>query len=245
MKNALLTVLLFFGFFVNLKAKSDMTPTMMACRSISIMLNEDFIRNKISLPTSWEEIPTLREIKENAQSQNIKSLKSFNDLAMVPNAPIIKPDSLIPRNRWGWRLFVISRKQSLDYAQSNSTKDTLNGGRFLIIISPDNDDSLPCWISEIEAQAILKQLNNFNPELQPFAFENIDQLIEDNIKLKDEMNKSVSEQLRTTGKPNSENHTKTKLQYSRRQMLYILGSIFGILFTVLLFILVARFRLLK
>ena len=99
-------------------------------------------------------------------------------------------------------MFLISRDE-------NSTK-TAGSGRYVILIKPEELDSKSArtrsyFIPEETAQIILKQIKSFDPQKQPRAFENIDQLERDRKARKDQSIQEIKRDLSGKGKLGPDN----------------------------------------
>lgn len=137
------------------------------CRNIEFSLVDDFLIPGKPLPSSFDEMPLVRQLMENSPSQ----IALINTLAIVPNTHEIESGQGILRDRWGRRLFAISRTWNYDYSKEGANKRSpMDGGRFAIMISPDQSSAAPSWIPEPEARLILQQVDGFDPAKQPLSF---------------------------------------------------------------------------
>ena len=153
-------------------SRTETTSAMQMCRTVEIALYEDFILAGKPLPKSFEDMPFLRECAEHQWAQLPHEFELLNDLAIVPNAPLIKKEQGIPLNHVGSRLFAISRTWNFDYAKNGfDASDPMAGGRFIILISDNPPSVAPSWIPEQEARNILTQVKDFDPTKQPRSFD--------------------------------------------------------------------------
>jgi len=200
MKKTISSIIYFVIFFWSSSlAGGDSTPTLQMCRNIEMSLVDGFLDKGKYLPNSFEEMTLLREMAENQWKNQPRTLELINSLALVPNAPTIKSIEGISRSLWGWRLFAISRSWNFDYSKDKASIDPAEGGRFVIMISPDGSSATPNWIPEPEARVILDQLKDFDPKKQPLAFENIIQSKREMNPQQNESNKTAREHLRKKG----------------------------------------------
>ena len=133
-------------------------------RQITMCIYDDFLSANKELPTTFDNIPTLREWVDRD-----KSLVSFvNRLAIVPNSRTIRPIQGVSNKFANYRLFAISRNNSFDKVLSSEGADKESGGRHSILIK--EGDMRVMWIPESQAQLILNQIKGFDPAAQPLAF---------------------------------------------------------------------------
>ena len=153
--------------------RTYMTAPMAACRNIEIELAIQFIEPRQPLPKTWQEILFVRRIFDNPESGNLDTMRWTNALAIVPGAPVVKPTEGIKRLRAGMRLFAISRERT---QLSDPVTKEASTGRCAIFVDPDGTIITSNWVTEVEAQLILKQIPDFDPVVQPVAFDNLEQL---------------------------------------------------------------------
>lgn len=172
MKIMFLSLFFFSQFSVLAYSRSESTPNMQICRDVEMSLAYDFLIPEKPLPDSFEEMPFIRECVDRIWSNPEYQISILNNLAIVPDAPEIKPQDGVRGEFMNHQLFAISREFNYDYAAKDTDQsDPLNGGRFAIVISRDGKSASPSWIPESEARMILKQMKDFDPKTQPLAFE--------------------------------------------------------------------------
>ena len=133
-------------------------------RQITMCIYDDFTSANKELPTTFDNIPTLREWVDRD-----KSVVSFvNRLAIVPGSLTIRPVKGISNKFANYKLFAISRNNSFDKVLSSEGADKESGGRHSILIK--EGDMRAMWIPESQAQLILNQIKGFDPAAQPLAF---------------------------------------------------------------------------
>lgn len=196
MKTLVISMLIVLGFTVLSNANSTSSAELVICREIESNLLNQFIDEHKNLPVSWAEFEGISMTKRGLLQYQSFRAKTINSLALVPGAPIIKSQLGIPREYSGWRLFLISRDK-------NFTK-TSGDGRYAILIKPEELDSKSMrtysyFIPEETAQIILKQINGFDPQKQPLAFENIDQLEQNKKSRQDQSTQEIRKHLRQKG----------------------------------------------
>ena len=135
-------------------------------------VSEDFMKKGIDPPTSFDQIPSYREILEGYSDAEMLEtrIEAINKLAVVPGAPVIQVAEGISQERHNRRIFAISRNVSFDFPSPKPTGDSPEGGRFAIVVETNGSDVNSTWISESEAQVILDQIEGFDPATQPLAF---------------------------------------------------------------------------
>lgn len=138
-------------------------------RQISMCIFDDFLSKNKSLPESFDDIPSLNEWV--SRETDIAIL--VNELAIVPNMPLIRAEQGLLHKFTAYKLFAISRIESFDRVMSGQDTDGKNGGRYSILINSENSDIFSMWIPENQAQLILKQIDGFDPNKQPLAFQNL------------------------------------------------------------------------
>jgi hypothetical protein len=223
-------IALSFSMFSN--ANSTISAKMMICIEIESNLLYQFVNVRKDLPVSWDEFQTISMTKSGLLQYQTFRAKTINSFALVPGAPIIQPQPGISREYSGHRLFLISRDETF-------TKTPVSG-RYAILIKPEELDSKPVqtyshFIHEETAQIILKQIKGFDPQRQPLAFENFDQLERNKKSQQDQLNQQVEKQLKEMGKlvPNDEPITDSK-EFTRNWSYGLLLAV-GISFCVFLF----------
>lgn len=172
MKNSYYIFYLFISI-MPLMARSELSGNLVILRNLTIAIKDEYVTDNKRLPESWDDIPMIQNMKSDLSSQNPRELKVINMLALVPNSPIVQdiPNSLIKLRNM--KLFAISRSEGIDPVFSKKVAATTEGGRYVILVSPDMSDIFVNWISEAEAQVILRQLKEFDPAKQPLAFVDI------------------------------------------------------------------------
>lgn len=134
---------------------------------------EGSLRGKLSnqpLPSSWDEIEPVLEIRKMDPRGLLYTMKTINSFALVPGAPVISKEPGISREYYGKRLFLISRAE--EPVQSHSP------GRCVVLIDPEGIDAKALrtysyFIPEASAQLILGQIEGFDPKKTSVAFENL------------------------------------------------------------------------
>jgi hypothetical protein len=141
-------------------AKTEITQEGYFCRQIEMSLAVEFLHEGKPFPRSFDEMQLLREMV----ARDPETSRSINGMVIVPDIPKISDQNGISYVRSGRRLFAISRKA----VAHSENKDEL--GRYSVWISKNEKDVIPDWMPEAEAQLVLDQLEDFEPESQPMAF---------------------------------------------------------------------------
>ena len=137
----------------------DGLPALHVFQQITVGLSMDYLQKGEPLPNSFEEIPFVARLAEKPMYTEL-----VNHLAIVPKSPVIPMVPGVLRSREGFRLFAIARQPDLELEKL---------GRRVILITADGGSAFTSWIVETEAQIILSQLNGFDPEKQPLAFQTL------------------------------------------------------------------------
>lgn len=166
MKFLIIAFSLLFPSLVWSGAAGDYTEMLIAVRNIEIGLNEQFLSAEKPLPASLNEIDLLNEIV----AREPGSALLFNDMSIVPGAPVIHRAPGIAGHHVNWRLFAIGRTVNTDFKSKISLNGDKMPGRYSVWISPDLKYCAPGWIPETEVQAAFKQIGSYNPSLQHLAF---------------------------------------------------------------------------
>lgn len=121
------------------------------------------------LPKRWDEIQVVDRIERGGE---VASMRLMNKLALVPGCPAIRQDLGVSREHVGRQLFAITRFDTADSQAGN--------GRYAILIKKSEGDDringiLACFIPSREAEIILNQVANFDPQTQPVAFQDVDE----------------------------------------------------------------------
>jgi hypothetical protein len=162
-----------------LLGRSEMTQAKYACNMVELAIWDEFLSEGKDLPTSWNEIQSIQDIKRTISTQNLSTLEHINALAFVPQAPIIQAGMGISINNSNRKLFAIGRAEEFHTQKSQSNNDPQDKGRYAILVAPDNSEISSSWIPEPEAQIIFKQLKGFDPTKQSLAFDKVEQLKRD------------------------------------------------------------------
>ncbi len=173
--------LLFFFVFIAISGlligRSDMTQAMAASRDLEFMIVVEFLSEGKELPSAWNDIHGIQEMRMNIANQNKDKLLMLNNLALVPGAPLIRSEEGIQMNHQGYRLFAISRTTNFD---EKSELNQSEGARYAVLVSMESSEVMSSRIPEPEARLILQQIDGFDPEKQPLAFEGLIQVSSDN-----------------------------------------------------------------
>lgn len=138
-----------------------------------MLLEYEFIGTGKGIPKSWDDFSEIRMMKDGILQMQLFRVRTINSFALVPNTPVIPPETGIPKDYIGSRSFMISRSENF----------TASGiaGRYAILLSTEKNVSKSVrtgsyFIQEKIAELILKRIEGFDPAAQPLAFENIAQL---------------------------------------------------------------------
>ncbi len=179
MKRNLIIIICFLITSHSLPGRSEVTQARYACNIVELAIWDEFLSEGKDLPSSWDDIPSFRDMKKNITAQNLNTLQHINALALVPNSPLIQTELGISSTHSNWRLFAISRTAEFHFPESKLDNGSPDEGRYAILVAGDGTKTEPSWIPETEAQLILKQIKGFDPAKQPFAFKDLDQLERD------------------------------------------------------------------
>lgn len=200
MKYKLFGVFCFMVSIHSLLGRSEMTEAKFACNMVEAAVWSDFLSNGKNLPSAWDQIPSVLDMRNNISTQNFDNLRQINSFAIVTNAPIIQAEPGILKNHSDRRLFSISRTREFYDKKSKLSNEISTMGRYAIFVSPDNSGITSSWITEPEAQIILKQLKDFDPAKQPIAFENLSQVARDEKAAQDQAHQEITEHLKKKGR---------------------------------------------
>lgn len=194
---------------------------------VELAIWDEFLSEGKELPSSWDEIPSFRDIKKRISTQNLDTLRHINALAIVEKSPTIQAGEGISLSHSGRKLFAISRTAEFHSPKSKSNNESSQRGRYAILVAADGNKTESSWIPESEVQLILKQIKNFDSDNQPIAFENVDQLERDKQAQQDQYAEDIKEQSRKTGKPGSAVQITPDAQYTKQRELRNLAWISG------------------
>lgn len=224
MKKLLITISFAFGFLHSAEADSKaVSSEMRVCRFLERLLDFQINHEKRELPTSWETFDVIGLMKKNPLKQQLFESRVVNSFALVPDTPLIQPQPGISPDYLGHRLFLISREQNITKSAGN--------GRCVILIKPVELDSQPVriysdFIPEETAQIILKQIKGFDPQKQPLAFENIEQLERDKKARQVQSTQEIRRDLIGEGKLGPEYETPPDSHKSMWRVWIVAGIIF-------------------
>ena len=227
MKHQIFTVIFFVITIHSLLGRSEMTQAKYACNMVELAIWDEFLSEGKKLPSSWDDIPSFRNMKKSISTQNLNTLEHINALALVPNAPAIQAGLGISLNHSDRKLFAISRTAEFHLPKSKSNNQSADKGRYAIFVTFDNSQISSSWLLEPEVEIVLKQINDFDPAKQPLAFENLDQLARDKKARQDQSTQEIREHLRKTGKRGSDDQIIPSAQHSKRRDFHTLAWIAG------------------
>lgn len=199
-------------------ARSDMSAARNACNIVETVIWDEFLNQGKNLPSTWQEIPTFRDIDDAELSRDLGTYKQINSLALVPDAPIIRDATGITPNFSGRRLFAISRKPAPYEKTTDQNSGPAKYGRYAILVAKDGSEIMPNWIPEPVVQIILNQIKDFDAEKQPLAFERVDDLLLEKIRKQQEWDKSISDRKEKSKKHNSVSDRALNHQNQNRSM---------------------------
>ena len=157
-KHSLFAVVYFVITIQPLISRSEMTEAKYACNIVEFAIWSEILSQGKDLPSSWEDIPSFRDMKENLSAQNLDTLGQINSLVLVPNSPVIQPEPGIVESRLNHKLFAIGRIGNLYDQKSTSNNESPDKGRYAILVTLDNSQISSSWLLEPEVQIILKQI---------------------------------------------------------------------------------------
>ena len=141
---------------------SDATPDIQIFQQLQLCMQGDIFDRKKELPTSFEELTSLRRILK----ENSRMIQHLNNFTIVPGAPIINPSQELSLNLVGNRIFATCRTSNLQPSRI---------GRIVLLATSNGSSVFPYWIPEPQFQIILKQLKGFDPAKQALAFQDLAQ----------------------------------------------------------------------
>ncbi len=146
----------------------SLSREMNVCYDLEAFLIVRLNYEKKGLPESWNDFEEVAMNLMGLSKTSPLRREAINSFALVPGAPVIKPHPKIPVKYSGNRLILISRIE-------NVVNPSLRG-RYAILVEPQESVSQVVkahsyLIPEETAQVILKQIQNFDPKEQPFAFD--------------------------------------------------------------------------
>lgn len=153
-----------------------------------------------AIPVTWDDLVTVEKMKNGMVKHQLNTAKAINSFALVPGSPKIGVGPGISQDYGGHHLFLISRVE-------NFTRNS-GSGRCAILIKPQDLDSKPVrtfsyFIPEDAAKAILRTIPNFDPEVQPLAFEDLSPFEEADRKFRQAVSgddhRALANNLRTQG----------------------------------------------
>lgn len=171
--------------------KSTISSDMSLCYSIAMEIEMDFLDQGKKLPSSLSELQGIKRIRDGSLKMSVRALNIYNKFVIVPEAPIIKESSDIPKEYVGMHLFLIQRDPEPAGIYSYI-------GRVAILIGPETVDPkvrriMGIFLKEKVAGAMISQIEGFDPKDQPLAFEKelISEVVGRKNQIQREMRKSV------------------------------------------------------
>jgi hypothetical protein len=148
--------------------KTRLSSEMVLCHNIASEIKIDFIDQGLEFPASWEELRSVRMIREGSLEKSINRINIYNKFAIVPGCPELPLTPQIPKELIGMRLFLIQRNTETDiYSYA---------GRAAILIGPETEEPVNriikgVYLKEEVALSAISQAKGFDPMDQPPAFE--------------------------------------------------------------------------
>jgi hypothetical protein len=142
---------------------------MRVCQSLAMELSVYWEESE-KLPISWEDFDSVKFAKNGKLKHQLSRVKAYNSLALLPSFPTIIDKPGVSREHIGCKLYLISRNEEI--------ARTGVKGRYAVLIKTEALDSSPimffsAFITEKEAQTILRDIQNFDPDNQPLAFDDL------------------------------------------------------------------------
>ena len=193
---------------------SDATPDIQIFQQLQLCMQEDIFDRKKELPTSFEELTSLRRILK----ENRRMIQHLNNFTIVPGNPIINPSQELSLNLVGNRIFATCRTSNLQPSRI---------GRIVLLAASNGSSVFPHWIPEPQFQIILKQLKGFDPAKQPLAFQDLAQDLAEEapIQKSSNLNKNSVKGERHTYPPDQLNMKGAAKEPGDSQPLWIVGGI--------------------
>ncbi len=169
MKHIFLFLSCYFSFYGTLRARSEMSEQNTIFRQIAMELQLDNADQVLNIPNRFDEVSSIRQMVKRSPY----FVRYLNMLSIVPNSPVIESHVDMVNGLKKYRVFAMSRIPCFDKILSQNGPSKIYGGRYLFLVNMEGSDCNPRWIPEPEVQFILKQLNGFDPEKQPLAFQDL------------------------------------------------------------------------
>jgi hypothetical protein len=152
----------------NLSSRNDLPLEWGFARMLTGSMSINAMLEGKSIPTSWDDFIEISWMKSGKSERSSGYIKRVNSFALVPGMPIIQPQQGISEEYVGKKLYAISR-------HINYTKYATQGKCLILVqLDPTNTNFISAgayFIPVPVAQLILKQMNGFDPESQPLAFD--------------------------------------------------------------------------
>ncbi len=158
MKTIIYRVLVLLSFTSAFGRDKGASASLNLFQQITISLTTDSIEKKIDLPKSFDDIMSVQQLALG----HPKYIENLNRLTTVPGAPLIQRKAGTLNGSFDHRLFAIARRSDDNFPKI---------GRRVILIRQEDLSCITDWMPESEAQLILHQLKDFDPEKQPLAFQ--------------------------------------------------------------------------
>lgn len=161
------------------------------CNSISLQIKAEFLDLGKDIPKSWGELPGIKMIQEGRLALGVNGLNAYNNFAIVPGAPLIRASSGIPKEYVGMHLFLIRRdpEESRIYSYTGRAAILIDP----VTVAPKERRILSFFMKEIVAEALISQIEGFDPKDQPLAFDKnfISQVVEEKKDIQREIERQV------------------------------------------------------
>jgi hypothetical protein len=191
MRNLVLVILFLLVSIHSISGRSEMNQAKHACNLIEIAILDELLSEGKDLPNAWDQIPMIRAMKNSISTQSLSTLEHINSLSLVPNAPLIRATVGISLDNSNQKLIAISRIAETHFPGSKIENNDLTKGRYIILFSVDQRKTESRWISESEAQQILSQIEGFDPNRQPLAFDGLEQIERDKNAMQENLNQDL------------------------------------------------------
>jgi|GEM_PF-4172565 len=143
---------------------------------IAVDLTDTILPKGQLLPTSLDNFPSIKDATKINTPASLEIKKTINQLVIVPNAPKIEiPASLEASKIYnGGRIYAVSRKTNLDYAEDAEGNISQTGGRYAVVIDKESKSAWVVWLKEDVIREMLLGISEFNPETQPITYPDLE-----------------------------------------------------------------------
>jgi len=143
---------------------------------IAVDLTDTILPKGQPLPTSLDKFPSIEDAIKINSPTSLEIKKTINQLVIVPNTPKIE----IPASREsskiynGGRIYAVSRKTNLDYAEDAEGNISQAGGSNAVVIDKESKNAWVVWLKEDVIREMLLGISEFNPETQPITYPDLE-----------------------------------------------------------------------